>query len=68
MFVLNHRRQPRKKFGIGTFAILTPIRGQNMAGATGIKMENGQQLVVAGYADDVIIMAGSEEDLKRTTS
>lgn len=36
--------------------------------ATGIKIGNDQQLVVAGYADDVIIMAESEEDLKRTTS
>lgn len=39
-----------------------------MDGATGIKIGNDQQLVVAGYADDVIIMAESEEDLKRTTS
>jgi len=38
-----------------------------LAGATGIKMGNGQQLVVTRYADDDIIMAKSEEDLKRTT-
>lgn len=29
---------------------------------------NDQQLVVVGYADDVIVMAEREEDLKRTTS
>jgi len=31
-------------------------------------MGNDQQLVVAGYADDEIIMTESEKDLKRTTS
>jgi hypothetical protein len=36
--------------------------------ATGIKMRNDQQLVVTGYANDVIIMTESEEDLKITTS
>jgi len=41
---------------------------ETLAGATGIKMGNDQQLVVAGYADDVIMMAECEEDLKRTTS
>jgi protein gp37 len=41
---------------------------ETLDGAKGIKMENDQQLVVAGYADDVIIMAESEEDLKRITS
>jgi len=41
---------------------------ETLAGATGIKMGNDQQLVVAGYADDVIIMAESEEDFKKTTS
>jgi len=41
---------------------------ETLDGATGIKIGNDQQLVVTGYADDVIIMAESEEDLKRTTS
>ncbi|KAL4098105.1 hypothetical protein QTP88_022774 [Uroleucon formosanum] len=41
---------------------------ETLDGATGIKIRNDQQLVVAGYADDVIIMAESEEDLKKTTS
>jgi len=41
---------------------------ETLDGATGIKMGNEQQLVVAGYADDVIMMAEIEEDLKRTTS
>lgn len=35
---------------------------------TGIEIKNDRLLVVAGYVDDdVIIMAESEEDLKRTT-
>jgi len=41
---------------------------ETLDGATGIKMGNDQQLIMAGYADDVIIMAQSKEDLKRTTS
>jgi hypothetical protein len=41
---------------------------KTLDGATGIKMRNYQQLVVAGYAVDVIIMAEREEDLKKTTS
>jgi hypothetical protein len=41
---------------------------ETLDGATEIKMGNDQQLVVAGYADDVIIMAESVEDLKRTAS
>jgi len=41
---------------------------ETLAGATGIKMENGQKMVLVGYADDVIIMAEYEEDLKRITS
>jgi len=41
---------------------------ETLAGATGIKMENGQQMVVAKYVDDVIIIAECEEHLKKTTS
>lgn len=41
---------------------------ETLDGAMEIKMGNNQQLVVAVYADDVIIMAENEEDLKRTTS
>jgi len=33
---------------------------ETLGGATGIKMGNDQQLVVAGYADDVIIMETSK--------
>lgn len=48
-------------------ALESAMRG-TLIGATGIKIKNDQQLVVAGYADDIIIMAENEEDLKRTTS
>lgn len=41
---------------------------ETLVGTTGIKIRNGQQLVEAGYADDVKIILESEEDLKRTTS
>ena len=44
------------------------VMRKTMAGATGINIGNDQQLAVAGYADDVIIMAEREEDLKRTIS
>lgn len=40
---------------------------ETIAGATGIKIRNDQHLVVVGYADNVIIMAKSDVDLKRTT-
>ncbi|XP_050426968.1 beta-1,4-N-acetylgalactosaminyltransferase bre-4-like [Adelges cooleyi] len=47
---------------------LESVMRETLDGALGIKMRNDQQLVLPGYADDVIIMAESEEDLKRTTS
>lgn len=39
-----------------------------LAGTTGIKMRNDQQLTMVGYADDVITISKNEEDFKSTTS
>jgi len=46
---------------------LESIMRETLSDLAGIRMENNQELVVATYADDVIIIAENEEDLKRTT-
>lgn len=50
-----------------SIALKSVMRG-TLAGATEIKIRYDQQLVVAGYANNDIIMAENEEDLKRTIS